>query len=102
MKTVTVRLGFLDKIAAVVIRENLPIILDNHPAKVIGNVRIFKNDNGQTMGELELEDNVDENLFFYYCSLNAEDGDFWFTGINLSTKLYPSHPTMRLKEKIIK
>jgi hypothetical protein len=101
MKVVNVKLNFLDKVGAIITSENLPILFNNNPDQIIGNCKVFRNDNGNCIGTLELDDDVDEDLFFYYSSWNTNDGTYWFTGLSLATNLYRDKIATRLSEMII-
>jgi len=101
MKNLIVKMDYLDRMAAVIVSEKLPIIIDNNPLKTVGTCRVFRNAEGRCVAELELENEVSEDLFFYYTSLNQENG-YWFTGLSLAHNLYnPDKIASRLSEMII-
>lgn len=102
MKKLIVQLQYLDKVRAEITAEKLPVLLNNNPNQRIGTCRVFRDENERCLGELELNNDVDNELYFYYTSLNTDDGTYWFSGLNLATDIYKEGIPTKLKDMIVR
>lgn len=87
MKNIKLRLGFLSNIIALSHSESVPVLLNNHPDKIIGTCEI-KWENGEYVGYFTFDDETNENLYVYYMSENSYDRlkPYTLTHFNLSEK----------------
>jgi hypothetical protein len=68
----------------------------------IGTCTVFMNKEGKYFGKLELENEVDTSLFFYYNGLHGEDDFFNFEGLFFFEKeLESKAKTNRIKDMIV-
>ena len=59
-KKILVSLSHLDQMGALLFRNDVPVFLENNPDRNVGICRYHRNENGVLIGELEIENDVDE------------------------------------------
>src|ERR1700744_3507764 len=96
----TIRLPWLDNTDVSILSETVDVFLENHPERIIGLCKIIRDEKGNFIGELDLDEDVDHNLYIYY-NKKEVNGSFIFTGISLYKEHYNGEATSQLKDNII-
>jgi len=96
-----VRLSLLDHKEVIFSSDIVPVFVEDNNYREIGTCKIFRNKEGHYMGDLELEEDINENCFFYYRSRTNDGGIFIFSGLDLTTTELVNKPTTRLKDMVV-
>ncbi len=104
MRNFTVRLTKLDREMAVTHANTVPVYINDQINNPIGTCRVYKNQNSEFIGEVQLNTDVSGDLYFYYVdnvgAVDAESG-YHFSGLHFTDDMLKDKPTQRLKEKVI-
>lgn len=95
-----VRLSLLDSMKSFSYAEVGDVALAGDSYEIIGTCTLTRNDTGEHFGKLNVNRELDGNLFFYYTFSNLEDQP-WFTGIQLNKTERKGSTTTTLKEMIV-
>lgn len=103
MKNVHIRLNYLNKKNFIIPTTSIPVLHNNHPYQVLGPCYVRTNDNNEYIGDLELNNDVSDDLYFYYLSQDTGDGRRYFIGLNLADEVYDIEQptTSRLKDMTV-
>lgn len=95
----TVKLSLLDRINALGFDEIVDVALATDTYKTIGTCTIFTTTPGEYWGEIQVDRELNENLYFYYTFTNF-NGVPWFAGIQLNKEPRKNSSTTQLKSMI--
>ena len=98
-----VKLGNLDRKDTLYYPHEVPIAMVGDKAyNIIGTCRVFRDEQGQHFGELEFDNEISLDLYFYYKGRLNAAGIFIFGGIDLAETALAQNTTTTLREMIVK
>jgi len=98
----TVKLSLLDRKEALFYPSEVPVAcVTDGSYRIIGACKVHRDEHGRHFGELELDEEVKLDLYFYYRAMSNTAGIFEFAGLDLTENQNASHPTKTLREMTI-
>lgn len=95
-----VKLSLLDRQGTLHYTDTVPVCIYEDSYKTIGTCSIYKDANGCHFGVLELDQPVNEDLFFYYRNMSNNAGIFIFSGLDFMPNQIKESPTTQLRDMI--
>jgi hypothetical protein len=96
-----VRLSLLDRQATLHYSKEVPIHTFIDRYKNVGTCKVFRGESGRHFGELELEEDVSTELYFYYRNMCNDADIFVFAGLDLMENPIENRPSTQLKDMIV-
>lgn len=99
----TVKLSLLDRKEVLFYPHEVPVAcFVDGSYRIVGVCKVYRDEHGRHFGELDLDEDVSLDLYFYYRALFNVAGIFEFAGLDLTENQNANHPTTSLREMIIK
>lgn len=96
-----VRLSLLDKKPAVYYPEVVDVYKFDDRYEYIGTCKVFKDASGKHFGQLELNEDVNSDFYFYYRARFNEADIFHFAGLDFLKHEDAKSKTTKLKDMIV-
>jgi hypothetical protein len=96
-----VRLSLLDKIGSLSYYNPVPVSTYDGCYRDIGICRIYRDEQGNHYGMLDINEHISPESFFYYRQRANNDGVFLFSGLDLMPTQMKENPTTQLKQMIM-
>lgn len=101
MKEFKIELNFVKNLTGVKYDLEVPIILEHKINEPVGMCEIRRSSDGNYVGYIKSDIDIDENLYFYYINTHDKENIIYISGLQLLSIPLKGSPALQVKQKII-